>query len=274
MCVRVNGQVRGRFTRRVGVRALRTALAVDPAGIAVDVVLFLPDRDAMLDLVDDVTARGERFRAMRGAHADPDGEFADREIADAVHASRAPYAEPRDRLRDDAFAFAHRQRRERFVLQTSHALAFVVVAHPSFEARVAAARRVAQFRAIRVGRERRLAETERGHQPPATGGMNTTRSPGCSGADHSQNSSFTATRSIERGNVKPMGRADFVVEVGRRRAPRLAHFLAEARLFAEHGEVLDADAGHRGPSPGPAADLCRCGRGGDLIAAGIFRWGG
>ena len=43
---------------------MRAALAVDPARVAVDVVLFLPDRHAVLHFVDDVAARRERLGAM------------------------------------------------------------------------------------------------------------------------------------------------------------------------------------------------------------------
>ena len=42
----------------------RAALAVHPAGVAVHVVLFLPDRHAVFHFIDDVAARGERFGAM------------------------------------------------------------------------------------------------------------------------------------------------------------------------------------------------------------------
>ena len=74
-CVRVVVLVR-MFMRVV--RRARAALAVHPAGIAVDVVFLLPDRDAMLDFVDDEAAGAERLVAMRGADAHPDGDVADR----------------------------------------------------------------------------------------------------------------------------------------------------------------------------------------------------
>ena len=71
-------------------------------------------------------------------------------------------------------------------------MAFVVIADPALERRIAAGSRVGQLGAIDVGRERRLAERERFH-PPATGGMNTTVSPCFSGVCQSLNSEFSAT---------------------------------------------------------------------------------
>ena len=47
----------------------RTALAVDPAGVAVLVVFLLPDRHTVLDLIDDVPAGEERLMTVSGAHA-------------------------------------------------------------------------------------------------------------------------------------------------------------------------------------------------------------
>ena len=71
-------------------------------------------------------------------------------------------------------------------------MAFVVIAHPALERGIAARRRIGELGAIRVGRQRRLAEGERFH-PPATGGMNTTVSPCFSGVCQSLNSEFSAT---------------------------------------------------------------------------------
>jgi hypothetical protein len=64
----------------------------------------------MLDRVDDVATGRERLGTMRRTCADPDREFADGEVADAVHAGRARDAERFDRLGHDAFAFAFGQR--------------------------------------------------------------------------------------------------------------------------------------------------------------------
>ena len=78
--------VGGRVCMVVMMRGGRAALAVDPAGVAVRVMLLLPDRHAMFHFVDDVTAGREGLAAVRRADAHPDGEVADAERADTMHA--------------------------------------------------------------------------------------------------------------------------------------------------------------------------------------------
>ncbi len=184
------------------------ALAVDPSGIAVFVVLLLPDGNAVFHFIDDVAARAKRLVAVARARAHPHRHIADPEIANAVHAGRALDAEALDRLGYDPLAFLHRQRLERLVLQVPNLVPFVVIAHPAFERRIPAALRIRELGAKRGGVDRRMAEAKNTHgtkssserkggsQPPATGGMNTTASPSASCCDQSPNSVLTATRSI------------------------------------------------------------------------------
>jgi hypothetical protein len=68
-------------------------LAIHPGRYALDVVLFLPDRQALLQLVDDVAAGLEGLVAMRRRRPHPDRQLADREVADAVHARQPHRAE-------------------------------------------------------------------------------------------------------------------------------------------------------------------------------------
>src|SRR5215469_15615245 len=117
------GLIRGRVPR-----CSRATLAVDPAGVTAQVMLLLPDGQAVLDFVDDVTARAERLVTVRRAHAHPHGELADRERPDAMHAGGMRHTEARDRLGDDALALAHAERLKSFVLQAAYALALVAVA--------------------------------------------------------------------------------------------------------------------------------------------------
>ncbi len=74
-------------------------LAVDPAGVAFGVVLLLPDGYAVLDVVDDVAARVERFAAMRRTDPDPDRQIANFQHAYPVRAGRALESESGLRLR-------------------------------------------------------------------------------------------------------------------------------------------------------------------------------
>src|SRR5947207_9365111 len=113
------------------------AFAVYPAGITAQVMLRLPDRQAVLDLVDDVAARLKRLRAMRCAHTHPYRQLRDRQLADAVQTRGVRHAKARDRLGEDALTFAHGEHLEGLVLQAPHAPALVGIAHPAFEGRVA-----------------------------------------------------------------------------------------------------------------------------------------
>ena len=63
-----------------------TALAVDPARVPLDVVLFLPDWQANFHLVDDVAARLECLVAVSRRYADPYGTFAYLKQAGTMHA--------------------------------------------------------------------------------------------------------------------------------------------------------------------------------------------
>src|SRR5450631_15800 len=106
------------------------------------------------------------------------------------------------RLGDDAVAFLHRQLLKRLVLESSDFLALVLIAHPAFETGVAAGTLVLQLTARAFGVDGRLGKPEV-HQPPATGGMNTTASLAASLRDQSLNSLLTATFNCSRDRVKP-----------------------------------------------------------------------
>src|SRR5436309_1579055 len=69
--------------RRVSWVSAARVLPADPVR-ALGAVLALPDRDAMFDLVDELSARGERFGAMRCARRADDREIADAQRAHAV----------------------------------------------------------------------------------------------------------------------------------------------------------------------------------------------
>src|SRR6185503_4871300 len=167
-----------------------TPLAVDPAGIAIDVVFFLPDRHAVFHFIDDVAAGAEGLVAMRGADPHPDSHVANSERAETMHAGRARDAETFAGLGDDACTFLLCKFDERLVLQPRNCQALVVIAHPAFEGCEAAAGVIAHGALQRRGIECALAEGKRrgagrSVHPPATGGTNTTASPALSGCDHS-----------------------------------------------------------------------------------------
>src|SRR5688572_2222268 len=118
---------------------LSAALAIDPAAVAFRIVLLLPDRQALLDLVDDVPAGCKGLVAMRGCHTHPHRDPADCELADPMHAGDAPHTEPVQRLGDDPFASLEREGLVRFVLEPEHLATPVVISDPAPETRVTAA---------------------------------------------------------------------------------------------------------------------------------------
>src|SRR6185437_12331597 len=151
----------------------RTALAVHPPGVTVQVVLLFPDRHAVLDLIDDVAAGPEGLVAVRRAYSDPHRQLPDREVPEAVRAARVCDPEALHGLAEDALTFTQRECLEGLVLQVPDARALVVVAHPALERGKAPARGVGELAAQRLGVERDLTEAECGHgwalsrRPPA-----------------------------------------------------------------------------------------------------------
>src|ERR1700761_2103535 len=173
-----------------------------PGSIASHVVFFLPDRQAVLDLVDDVAAGAKGLVAMRRSHTDPHGQVTDGQVAGAVHAMGSQHAIAIDRLLHDTLALGQRQFGIGFVFQAADLAPIVMVAHPAFEtakaARCGVLQRIAQRRDI----HRMVGKAEATH-PPATGGMKTTVSPSLSEWLQSLNCSFTATFKASAGKVKP-----------------------------------------------------------------------
>jgi hypothetical protein len=165
-------------------------------------MLFFPDRKAVLDLVDDEPAGVERFAPMRGAHTDPHCHIRERQAADAVNTQRMLDREARRGLRQDTLALLDRELLECLVLEPCDFPALVEIAHPALEAHVAAGAEISELAPRRLGVDGSMGEAE-AHQPPATGGMNTTASPAASRRDQGANSLFTATFNCSRDSVKP-----------------------------------------------------------------------
>ncbi len=105
-------------------------------------------------------------------------------------------------FRQDALAFLQRELLECLVFQPRDFPALVEIAHPAFEAHVAAGAEIGKLAPRGLGVDGPLAEAE-AHQPPATGGMNTTASPAASLRDQGANSLLTATFNCSRDSVKP-----------------------------------------------------------------------
>ena len=110
-----------------------TSLAVHPTGIAVLVVLFLPNRHSMFDFVDDVSACGEGFGAVTCTYTHPHCHVTDREISDAVYAGSVFDTKSGNRFCDDSFTFLDGERLERLIFEMADGEPFIVVANPTFE---------------------------------------------------------------------------------------------------------------------------------------------
>jgi len=184
------------------VRRRRAALAVDPARVAASVMFFFPDRNPVFDFIDDVSTRIECFAPVGGADAHPNGHVGEIERADTMDARGMFNGKTLQCFGKYAVALFDGKGLKGFVLESSDVLALVMIPNPALEAHVAAGAAVEQFPARGLRIDGRLGEAK-AHQPPATGGMNTTSSPVLKGRDHSENSLFTATFNCSRDNVKP-----------------------------------------------------------------------
>src|ERR1700683_93386 len=147
--------------------ALRLAPAavfsIDPARVAALVVLLLPDRHPVLDLVDDVAAGVEGLAPMSRADPDPDRQLANRQRSDSVRAARVLDTESLTRFGEYPLAFAHRERFEAFVFQPEYRATVVMVAHPALERGIAAAGRVLQLGAQLLRLQWRVMQAETVH---------------------------------------------------------------------------------------------------------------
>ena len=140
---------------------------------------------------------------MRGAHPHPHRQVADGKLPVAVHAAGTQNVEALVRLADHPFTLAEGELGIHLVVESGDRQAVVVVPHPSLEGREAAGARVGQVAPLGRRVDRQLGQRETVlHHPPATGGMNTTRSPSRSGWLHGTKSPLQATRSRSADRLK------------------------------------------------------------------------
>lgn len=121
------------------------AFAINPARIAVGIVLFFPDRQPHFHLVDDVTAGIERLIPVRGRDADPDSTFTDFEHTAAVHTMGMKDGELCFSLCNHFLALADGQRRVYFVFESLNRMAFVLVSDPAFKTGIGTGRGIEEF---------------------------------------------------------------------------------------------------------------------------------
>lgn len=104
-----------------------------PFTTAVGKVFFLPNRDAGLHFVDDVTAGLESGVTVVGGDADDDCEAANFDRADAMDAGSVQDLEFLPGLFDDSVSLLLGEERVSLVFEPLDGAAFVVVADPAFE---------------------------------------------------------------------------------------------------------------------------------------------
>ncbi len=180
----------------------RRMLAVHPAAVAVRVMFLFPDRQAVLDRVDDLATGGKGFGTVRRGDGDPHRDVADCEVSEAVHATPRARAVAGEGRFHDARALGGRERLEGLVIERRHAAALVEVAYPALERGESAGCRPRERGGERSRVDWRRRELE-GFHPPATGGMKTISSPSSSRRCQSLNAAFTATFSCDAGRRKP-----------------------------------------------------------------------
>src|ERR1700677_2252747 len=105
-------------------------------------------------------------------------------------------------LGEDTLALFQRKLPKSLIFETRDLLSLIEIAHPSLEARIASGAGSEQLAPGPSGVDGLVGEAK-AHQPPATGGMNTTASPAARRRDQGANSELTATLSCSRGKVKP-----------------------------------------------------------------------
>src|SRR5271163_3214193 len=150
--------LRGRPLRR------RAALAIHPTGVAIPVVFLFPNGDAMLDLVNDETARIEGFAAVCGTYPHPDRHFTQPKRTYPMNAQGLRHGEAPQRFVDDAIALLDRELLKRFVINPRDLSALVMIADPSFETDVAARAEVLQLPPGSLGVDRGVGEAK-AHSP-------------------------------------------------------------------------------------------------------------
>ncbi len=93
----------------------------------------------MFNFIDDVATGTKSLISMRCADANPDGDFAKRQITDAMYAARVGHTKFRARFFDDACALANGESFEGLILEASDFTTFVEIADPAFERGITAA---------------------------------------------------------------------------------------------------------------------------------------
>ncbi|GBR20965.1 hypothetical protein AA3271_0866 [Gluconobacter japonicus NBRC 3271] len=156
-----------------GPRSRLTVMAGNPFGITIKVMLFLPNRNAMLDLINNVPTGPESRIPVRRRYTDPDSHIPDPKCSRAMHRHSVADLETGQSFLDDPFAFLYGQRGISLIFKTIHSAALIAVPHPSLKRAEPSGFRQMQTIPQRIQIDWRIRHQKVRH-PPVTGGMNTT----------------------------------------------------------------------------------------------------
>jgi len=156
-----------------GPRSRLTVMAGDPFSIAVEIMLFLPDRNAVLDLVNNVPTGPESRIPMWRRHTDPDSHIPDPKCSRAMHRYSVTNLETGQSFLHNPFAFLYGQRGISLIFKTIYSTTLVAVPHPPLKRAEPSGFRQMQAIPQRIQIDWRVRHQKARH-PPVTGGMNTT----------------------------------------------------------------------------------------------------
>src|SRR5210317_1188282 len=111
----------------------RTVLTIYPFANAAYIMLFLPDRQPNLGLVDDIATGIEGLTSVGGGYTNDDSNITEFQQPFPVDADGVTDTKPLDRFIDYLAAFLFCNRPIHLVLQALNRLAFVMVANPSLK---------------------------------------------------------------------------------------------------------------------------------------------
>ena len=156
-----------------GTRGSLTVMAGDPFSISVQIMLFLPDRNAMFDLVNDVSAGPESGITMRRGHTDPDSNITHPKRSRTVHRNSMADLETGQSFLDNPLPFFYGEWGVSLIFQPIHRAPLIAVTDPPLEGAEPTGFRQMQPVPQTIQINGRFRHQKARH-PPVTGGMNTT----------------------------------------------------------------------------------------------------
>ena len=143
-------------------------------------MLFFPDGKTAFDFLDDMPACGEARLTMRRGDSDPHRRFANLQSSRAMHVEHVGAGVEALGFGHDGIAFRLGERVECLVFELRDWPAEMMITHASLEDHRRASLRRGEPRREGDGIDGSGGEFKHA-QPPATGGMKTTRSPAARG---------------------------------------------------------------------------------------------